>query len=76
VSVESSNFRELKNLVDSLYDQFKEATGSLLGREVFIFANNAVAEGAFYRGMSSTSPKLFELVFKLRRLELRLTRKL
>ena len=65
---ESSNHRELKNLVDSLL--VMEQEGSLAGTEVFIFTDNTTAEAAFYKG-TSTSKSLFELVMKLRELEMR-----
>lgn len=63
----SSNFRELKNLVDTL-----EQMGSndeLQGVEMFLFTDNSTSEYAFYKG-SSTSKKLFDLVLRLRRLEM------
>ena len=67
---ESSNFRELANLVDSLYDRATADKTKLKGLEVFLFTDNAVAEGAFYKGTSS-SKKLFELILKLRLLEMK-----
>ena len=63
----SSNFRELCNLVDSL--EKLAAIGELGGTEVFLFTDNTVAESAFYRG-TSASPKLFDLVLRLRKLEM------
>jgi hypothetical protein len=85
ISHQSSNFRELHNLVDAveweLVDQFPvlgaavEAVESLIlqeripGVELFLFTDNLVAEGAFYRGTSS-NPRLFELILRLKRLEL------
>jgi len=66
---ESSNFRELKNLVDSLYDRAAKEQLRTRGLEVFLFTDNLVAEGAFYKGTSS-SRKLFELVLRLRLLEI------
>ena len=65
---ESSNHRELRNLVDSLKVMEKE--GSLRGTEAFIFTDNTTAEAAFYKG-TSTSRHLFELVMELRELEMR-----
>jgi len=67
---ESSNFRELKNLVDSLYARVEEDVSEVKGLEVFLFTDNLVAEGAFYKG-TSTSRKLFELVLRLRLLEMK-----
>ena len=62
---ESSNWKELANLVESL--EGKEADGSLTGSEVFMFTDNSTAEAAFWKGTSS-SPKLRELVLRLRQL--------
>jgi len=69
VGGESSNFRELKNLVDSLCDKVNIDNSRIRGLEVFLFTDNSVAEGAFYKGTSS-SRKLFELVLRLRLLEM------
>ena len=65
---DSSNFRELKNLVDTLLSM--ETRDDLRGKEVFIFTDNSTAERAFHKG-SSSSIKLFELVVQLRELETR-----
>lgn len=67
VSEESSNYRELLNLVETLEIQVRE--GKLYEAEVFLFTDNSTAEGVFYKG-NSTSKKLFELVVRLRRLEM------
>ncbi len=63
----SSNFRELKNIVDT----FESMTQSddLNGSEIFFFTDNSTAEKAFYKG-SSTSKILHGLVARLRHLEL------
>lgn len=63
---ESSNYRELANLVQSL-EMYNSTTG-LQGTELFLFTDNATAEAAFYKGTSS-SRKLFKLVLGLRQLE-------
>jgi hypothetical protein len=63
----SSNYRELRNLVETM-ERLGEV-GELVGREVFLFTDNAVAESIAARG-SSSSPKLFELVVRLNRLEM------
>ena len=63
---QSSNYRELKNLVDSLVSLSKQE--NLEGTEVFLFTDNAVAESAFYKG-SSSSLLLFNLILKLSILE-------
>eukprot|EP00980_Cylindrotheca_fusiformis_P031013 scaffold25703_cov171-Cylindrotheca_fusiformis.AAC.2 len=67
VSEQSSNFRELLNLVESLEVQVR--TGKLKDAEVFLFTDNSTAEGVYYKG-NSTSQKLFMLVVRLRRLEM------
>ena len=64
---ESSNFRELKNLVDTLLLMDKRQ--DLDGKEVFIFTDNSTAERAFRKG-SSSSIKLFNLVLQLREMEM------
>ena len=65
-SNESSNFREFNNLVETLEKEY--ATGNLENLEVFICTDNEVTEKAFYKG-SSKSPKLFDLVLRLRLLQ-------
>ena len=69
VGEESSNYRELSNLVDSLIERLDENMKKLTGIEVFLLTDNLVAESAFFKG-SSSSKKLFELILKLRQLEL------
>jgi hypothetical protein len=64
---ESSNYRELRNLVESLEVETKE--GKLRDTEVFLFTDNSTAEAVFYRGTSSNR-KLFNLVLRLHRLEM------
>jgi len=66
VSEESSNYRELRNLVDSLDALVQDR--NLRGAEIFLFTDNSTAEGAFWKGNSS-SRKLFELVLRLKKLE-------
>ncbi len=65
---ESSNHRELRNLVESL--EVMEKDGSLDGTEAFIFTDNSTAEACFYKG-SSSSARLYELIVRLRELEMR-----
>jgi len=67
VSEQSSNYRELLNLVESLENQVRD--GRLIGAEVFLFTDNATAESVYYKG-NSTSQALFNLVLRLRRLEM------
>ena len=64
---ESSNYRELNNLVEALEERGKN--GMLGGMELFLFTDNSTAEATFYKG-SSSSKKLFELVVRLKILEL------
>jgi hypothetical protein len=68
MNYESSNLRELKNLVDTLEEMDKQENG-LNGFEVFLFTDNSTAENAFFNG-SSKSLKLFELVLRVKRLEM------
>ena len=63
---ESSNYRELANLVETLEERV--ATDSLKGVELYVFTDNSTAEAAFYRGTSS-SKSLFALVVRLKLLE-------
>ena len=67
VSEESSNYRELLNLVESLEAQV--ASGRLRGAEVFLFTDNSTAEAVFWKG-TSQSPKLFDLMLRLRKVEM------
>ena len=64
----SSNFRELKNLVQTLDEMGLK--GHLTGREVFLFTDNSTAERAFYKGTSS-SELLLLLVLEARMIEAR-----
>ena len=67
ISEASSNYRELRNLVEALEKHVRE--GKLRDCEVFLLTDNLVAENAFYKGTSS-SETLFNLVLRLRKLEL------
>ncbi len=65
---ESSNFREFENVVETLE---KEAEGGLLkGAVIFLCTDNSTVEAALYKGNSS-SRKLFDLVLRVRVLEMR-----
>ena len=66
-SSHSSNYREMRNLVDTL--EVMADKGELNGTELFMFTDNSTAESAFSKG-SSSSRELFELVLKLRKLEM------
>jgi hypothetical protein len=63
----SSNYRELRNLVEALESAYSD--GLLANREIFMFTDNSTAEAAFFKG-SSSSELLFELVLRLRKLEM------
>jgi elongation factor P--beta-lysine ligase len=62
VCEEHSNYKELRNLVNALMRAGLE--GRLTGREVFLYTDNQVAEGSYYRG-TAASQYLFELVVEL-----------
>jgi hypothetical protein len=63
----STNWRKLNNLVEALEGACKEH--DLRGCEILLFADNTTAETAFWKG-TPKSPKLFELVLRLRKLEM------
>ena len=65
---ESSNFREFENIVETL--EAKEADKNLENALVYLFTDNSTVEAAVYKGNSST-PKLFDLVFQLKKLEMK-----
>lgn len=65
---ESSNFREMSNLVLQVEEHVMK--GQLEDCELFLFTNNSTAKAAFYKGTSS-SQKLFNLVLQLRDLQMR-----
>lgn len=80
----SSNYRELFNLTEALaakvetlpFQHLDSVVGALekqvtlqASSEIFMFTDNAVAEGAFFRGTSSNR-RLFELIVRLKQLEL------
>ena len=62
----SSNYRELRNLVETVEEEVQE--GKISGSELFIFTDNSVAEGCYYKG-TSQSRMLFNLVLRLRKAE-------
>jgi len=65
---QSSNYRELRNLVDTVEEEAVE--GHLKESELWLFTDNSTAEGCFYRGGSS-SKLLHELVLRLRKAEMK-----
>ena len=67
-SAQSSNYRELRNLTETL--ELMSQKGELQGTELFMFTDNSTAESAFAKG-SSSSKLLFELILRLRNLEMR-----
>ncbi len=63
----SSNYRELRNLVETV-EEFVQS-GEHIGTELFLFTDNATAEGAYYKG-NSDNKLLFELILRLRTLDM------
>ena len=66
---ESSNFREFANLVETLEEEHANS-GALNNVTMIIATDNSTVEAALYKGNSS-SPKLFDLIVRLRSLELK-----
>ena len=66
-SDESSNWREFRNIVDALEEYYREH--QLRDIQVIMCTDNLVTECAFHKG-SSHSPLLFDLVLRLRKLEI------
>ena len=67
IEKESSNYRELRNLVEDL--ELEASSGGLKDTEMFLFTDNSTAESAYYKG-SSSSKKLHALVLRLHKLSL------
>ena len=65
---QSSNYRELCNLVETVEEE--AVKGHLGGSELWLFTDNSTAKGCFYRGGSS-SKLLHESVLRLRKAELK-----
>jgi hypothetical protein len=63
----SSNYKELKNLVDTVCEE--AMTRRVKDYELFIFTNSSTAEGCFYQG-NSKSACHHALVLDLRTLEM------
>ena len=70
---QSSNFKELGNLVETLEGLGKE--GNLEGREIFLFTDNSTAELAHHKG-NSGSRLLFDWIVRLRNLNMKYGTKL
>ncbi len=64
---ESSNYKELRNLVDAVGEEARARR--LRDCESFMFTDNSTAEGCFYRG-NSKSVHLHPLVLELRTVEM------
>jgi hypothetical protein len=60
---ESSNWKEFTNVVEAMEEE--GADGGLLETEVFMFTDNATVEACSTKG-SSSSPKLLDLVIRLK----------
>jgi hypothetical protein len=58
------NWQEAENLVDRVERAVRE--GKLKNIEIFLFTDNIVFEGTYYKGMSS-SKKLFDLMLRLQK---------
>jgi hypothetical protein len=67
MSNQSSNLRELKNLLETL--EIMARLGHLTGFEIFICTDNSVSEAAYFNG-SSSSKELFNCIIRLRQLEM------
>ena len=67
VSEKSSNYRELRNFVETLEALYLE--GKVTNCELFLLTDNIVVEYAFYKG-SSSAKHLVELILRLRKLEM------
>lgn len=67
ISEKSSNYREFRNLVDAVKDA--HASHGLEGYELWLFSDNEVTEGVYYKG-TSQDPELFGLMLELRLLAL------
>jgi hypothetical protein len=68
MSEDSSNFRELWNLVNYLIKVGED--GKLDGCEFFMYTDNQTAEYAYYQG-SAPSRALFELIVTLYKLQMK-----
>jgi hypothetical protein len=65
---ESSNWKEFENVVETV--ECEAAEGTLKGAVMFLFTDNSTVEAALYKGNSS-SPKLYNLILRLRGVEMR-----
>jgi hypothetical protein len=67
-SEQSSNWREMRNLLDALKIEVEQAR--LVGRELWLATDNSTTASAFFKGTSS-SRSLHEMVTELRELSLK-----
>jgi len=63
----SSNWREFTNVVEALEEEAEG--GTLSGTEVYFFTDNSTMKSGIYKG-SLWSPKLLDLVIRVRQLEM------
>ena len=63
----SSNYRELRNLVEMVEEEARE--GYLKDSELWLFTDNSMAESCFFKG-GSTSKLLHELILRLKKTEI------
>jgi len=63
----SSNYRELRNLVETVEEEARE--GYLKDSELWLFIDNSTAESCFLKG-GSTSKLLHELILRLKKAEI------
>jgi hypothetical protein len=63
----SSNYRELRNLVETVEEEARE--GYLKDSKLWLFTDNSMAESCFFKG-GSTSKLLHELILRLKKAEI------
>jgi hypothetical protein len=63
----SSNYRELRNLVETVQEEARE--GHLKDSELWLFTDNSTAESCFFKGGSS-SKLLHKLILRLKKAEI------
>jgi hypothetical protein len=68
VEEHNSNFFELSNLVHALEDLHQD--GKLACQEIFMFTDNTTAEAAHFHGTTKSGKQLFDLVLRLRKIEM------
>ena len=63
----SSNWKEFQNFVESL--EYEYTQGTLEGALLILAVDNSTVESCIYKG-NSTSPKLYDLILRFKRLEM------